>query len=63
MYPTSEQAGIMLKHCEHARFVWNMAVEQHSHWRKHKARYRPDGRQHGAPGFCGAVPPAYRGPA
>ena len=52
MYPTSEQAGIMLKHCEHARFVWNMAVEQHSHWRKHKARYRPDGRQHGAPGFA-----------
>ncbi|MEU6255813.1 transposase [Streptomyces sp. NPDC047043] len=52
MYPTSEQAGIMLRHCEHARFVWNMAVEQHSHWRKHKAHHRPDGKQHGAPGFA-----------
>lgn len=32
MYPTSEQASVMLKHCEHARYVWNLAVEQHSHW-------------------------------
>ncbi len=22
----------MLEHCGHARFVWNLAVEQHSHW-------------------------------
>ncbi|MDV5145532.1 transposase [Streptomyces sp. SBC-4] len=52
MYPTSGQASIMLKHCEHARFVWNMAVEQHAHWRKHKAHYRSDGKQYGAPGFA-----------
>ncbi|MEV5079015.1 transposase [Streptomyces sp. NPDC056159] len=32
MYPTSEQAGIMLEHCAHARYVWNLAVEQHAHW-------------------------------
>jgi putative transposase len=32
MYPTSEQAGTMLEHCAHARYVWNMAVEQHAHW-------------------------------
>lgn len=23
----------MLEHCGHARFVWNLAVEQHVHWR------------------------------
>ena len=22
----------MRDHCRHARFVWNLAVEQHSHW-------------------------------
>ncbi|MEV6978986.1 transposase [Kitasatospora sp. NPDC093806] len=43
MYPTSEQASIMLDHCAHARYVWNLAVEQHSHW------YR--GRK-AAPGFA-----------
>lgn len=34
MYPTSEQSGIMLDHCAHARYVWNLAVEQHAHWYK-----------------------------
>ncbi|MFE9882368.1 helix-turn-helix domain-containing protein, partial [Streptomyces sp. NPDC005784] len=43
MYPTSEQAGVMLGHCAHARYVWNLAVEQHTHWRK--------GRR-AAPGFA-----------
>lgn len=23
----------MLLHCAHARYVWNLAVEQHAHWR------------------------------
>ena len=32
----------MLSHCAHARYAWNLAVEQHSHWRK--------GRK-SAPGF------------
>ncbi|MET8216930.1 RNA-guided endonuclease InsQ/TnpB family protein [Streptomyces hirsutus] len=43
MYPTGEQAGVMLGHCAHARYVWNLAVEQHAHWRK--------GRK-SAPGFA-----------
>ncbi|MFF7436779.1 RNA-guided endonuclease TnpB family protein [Streptomyces sp. NPDC008122] len=43
MYPTDEQASIMLDHCAHARYVWNLAVEQHAHW------YR--GRK-AAPGFA-----------
>ncbi|MCX5037696.1 MULTISPECIES: helix-turn-helix domain-containing protein [Streptomyces] len=34
MYPTREQEQQMLLHCTHARYVWNLAVEQHSHWRR-----------------------------
>ena len=43
MYPTPTQAEQMLLHCAHARYVWNLAVEQHSHWR----RWRKS-----APGFA-----------
>ncbi|WP_326718364.1 transposase [Streptomyces sp. NBC_00243] len=43
MYPTSGQASIMLEHCAHARYVWNLAVEQHAHWYKGRKR---------APGFA-----------
>jgi putative transposase len=32
MYPTPAQEERMLLHCAHARYVWNLAVEQHSHW-------------------------------
>ncbi|MGJ3561229.1 helix-turn-helix domain-containing protein [Streptomyces sp. INA 01156] len=31
MYPTAAQAEQMLLHCAHARYVWNLAVEQHAH--------------------------------
>jgi putative transposase len=30
--PSPTQETLLLKHCAHARFVWNLAVEQHSHW-------------------------------
>jgi putative transposase len=43
MYPTRAQAEQMLIHCAHARYVWNLAVEQHSHWKP--------GRK-SAPGFA-----------
>nr|WSZ20787.1 hypothetical protein OH837_17035 [Streptomyces canus] len=33
----------MLDHCAHARYVWNLAVEQHSYWRRGKRA---------APGFA-----------
>lgn len=33
----------MLLHCAHARYVWNLAVEQHSHWQPGRKR---------APGFA-----------
>jgi len=30
--PTPAQAAVLHNHCAHARFVWNLAVEQQSHW-------------------------------
>ncbi|MFF4729317.1 RNA-guided endonuclease InsQ/TnpB family protein [Streptomyces mirabilis] len=43
MYPSARQERQMLEHCAHARYVWNLAVEQHAHWYK--------GRN-SAPGFA-----------
>jgi putative transposase len=34
MYPTGEQEQQMLLHCAHARYVGNLAVEQHSYWHR-----------------------------
>jgi hypothetical protein len=31
--PTPAQEAVLLGHCAHARFVWNLACEQHQHWR------------------------------
>jgi putative transposase len=33
LVPTPAQQAILRGHCAHARYVWNLAVEQHSHWR------------------------------
>lgn len=33
LYPSEEQERMLLVHCAHARFVWNLAVEQQSWWR------------------------------
>jgi transposase len=33
LYPTPEQEKILLQHCSHARYVWNLAVEQHAWWK------------------------------
>jgi putative transposase len=43
MYPTGEQEQQMLLHCAHARYVWNLTVEQRACW-------RPGRRS--APGFA-----------
>jgi transposase len=32
LLPTSAQEAVLRDHCAHARYVWNLAVEQHSHW-------------------------------
>jgi transposase len=33
LYPTVEQAVILLEHCAHARYVWNLGHEQRSEYR------------------------------
>jgi putative transposase len=40
--PAPAQEAVLRDHCGHARYVWNLAVEQHSHWHP--------GRK-GAPGY------------
>ena len=42
LFPTPAQQAVLRDHCGHARFVWNLAVEQHGHWRPGRA---------GAPGY------------
>jgi putative transposase len=32
LYPTPPQEQVLLEHCAHARYVWNLAVEQRSWW-------------------------------
>jgi putative transposase len=41
LLPSPEQAAALADHCRHARFAWNLAVEQQKHWQP--------GRQ--APGY------------
>ncbi len=33
LQPTPAQQAALAEHCAHARFVWNLAVEQHAHWK------------------------------
>ena len=42
LLPTPAQQAVLRDHCGHARYVWNLAVEQHAHW--HPGRP-------GAPGY------------
>ena len=32
LHPTPAQQVVLRGHCAHARYVWNLAVEQHQHW-------------------------------
>jgi putative transposase len=32
LLPTPTQEAVLRDHCAHARYVWNLAVEQHAHW-------------------------------
>ena len=38
VYPSPEQEHALAEHCSHARFVWNLAVEQHAWWRPGRKR-------------------------
>jgi putative transposase len=42
LYPTPAQEEALLGHCAHARYIWNLAVEQRSWWQP----------GHPAPGFA-----------
>jgi putative transposase len=42
LLPSPAQEAVLRDHCAHARYVWNLAVEQHAHWRPGWA---------GAPGY------------
>ena len=42
LLPSPDQQLVLRDHCGHARFIWNLAVEQHQHW--HPGR-------RGAPGY------------
>ena len=42
LFPTPAQQAVLRDHCGHARYVWNLAVEQHGHWRPGRT---------GAPGY------------
>ncbi|MFF0767952.1 RNA-guided endonuclease InsQ/TnpB family protein [Nonomuraea wenchangensis] len=33
LQPTPAQEAALAEHCAHARHVWNLAVEQHAHWK------------------------------
>ena len=37
LLPTPAQEAVLQDHCGHARFVWNLAVEQHRHWHPGRA--------------------------
>ena len=38
LHPTPAQEAVLRDHCGHARYVWNLAVEQHRHWRPGRKR-------------------------
>jgi putative transposase len=37
LFPTLAQQAVLQGHCAHARYVWNLAVEQHAHWHPGRA--------------------------
>ncbi|MFC7567473.1 helix-turn-helix domain-containing protein [Actinomadura namibiensis] len=45
LQPTPIQEAALLEHCRHARFVWNLAVEQWAGWRRGRKRPPDFGEQ------------------
>src|ERR1017187_8810006 len=37
LHPTPAQQAVLRDHCGHARYTWNLAAEQHSHWHPGRA--------------------------
>jgi putative transposase len=48
LLPTPAQEAVLRGHCAHARFGWNLAVEQHAHWRLGFDVIRVEGLQIGS---------------
>jgi hypothetical protein len=44
LYPTPALEAVLREHCAHARYVWNLAVEQHSHWNPRRLEDKATGR-------------------
>jgi putative transposase len=38
LQPTPEQVSALLEHCGHARYMWNLCVEQQNEWRPRRGR-------------------------
>jgi putative transposase len=47
LLPTLAQQVVLMEHCRHARFVWNLAVEQQQFWQpcRHAPRYNEQSAQ------------------
>jgi putative transposase len=37
LQPSPAQEAALLERCGHARYIWNLAVEQHTHWQRGRA--------------------------
>ena len=57
LLPTPAQQVALLEHCEHARFVWNLAVEQQQFWQpgRRAPGYSEQSARAEAPGRPGGV--------
>jgi helix-turn-helix protein len=43
LLPLPAQEAVLRDHCAHARYVWNLALEQYQHWRPGRKGARPGG--------------------
>jgi len=59
LLPTPAQEAVLREHCAHARYVWNLAVEQHAHWRPGQAAAPGYLEQCQAPGRVEKISPAF----
>ncbi len=48
LYPTPAQQAVLLEQCRHARYVWNLALEQWSMWTRDKGATPGYSSRHGS---------------
>ncbi len=34
LYPGEQELPVLVRHCSDARYVWNLALEQHNCWKR-----------------------------